>query len=579
MIDGFGLLNSNVPAAPEKVSGQRSPEVKSVGNKKEFASELNSTMSSPQGSDRAASEDKNVLSPVRSKMGLSSKAKNNNEAMEIFLKQMQSEFGISPEEVLEAFSSLSLEELASSPESSAKQVIAALNLEPNEANKALKMYNEMLAAAMIAGGAATLSKAAPEVNIHVMDPKEEQLLKLKGALDNMSDKFFNTGAYAPSKAVNTEEPALETAQSPKANVVLPEDAPSESANREGAPLSDLLPQESSSNLNRMANQSVDKQAVDQVLTQKEKSTATITSALPAENAPMLLPDNVASSAQAAAQPPASALPTVKTKTIQLQNIDDVVTEISDDGVAGLDNPGAEKTLNTNGITGMGATSGANSTQNQMNSSLEDSEKDKNGDRQIVESDLSRGLAKSGHKDLFILNGPKPTAADMQANVKEIISQAQFLASKGGGEMKISLNPEGMGEVKLRVKSVEGQINIEMVTSSSEAKKLLERGLNDLKDNLAAHKVNFDSIRIESGKEISHHMEQPHKDFDRNYQERFLGDFRERNNNSRREMVEFGAPFVPTSQTRDPAANMVYGSGARRNRSAYNGQSRRLDLVA
>ena len=57
---------------------------------------------------------------------------------------------------------------------------------------------------------------------------------------------------------------------------------------------------------------------------------------------------------------------------------------------------------------------------------------------------------------------------------------------GGGEMKIQMNPEGLGEVNLKVLVEDGNVNIEMIADNKDAKKLMEKGLLDLKANLAQH---------------------------------------------------------------------------------------------
>src|SRR5262249_40953314 len=149
--------------------------------------------------------------------------------------------------------------------------------------------------------------------------------------------------------------------------------------------------------------------------------------------------------------------------------------------------------------------------------------------------------------------------------------AQFLAKKGGGEMKVSLNPEGLGEVNLRVRMQNGQVNVEMVASNDEAKKSLERGLADLKQALATHKINLESVRIDSPKDASSNFSQQRHDLERGFQQRFLNDFQERNGSARREMFEYPGPSVPSNQRRDQAANYV----AAKKRDS----SRRLDLVA
>ncbi|MCB0351675.1 MAG: hypothetical protein KDD38_10860, partial [Bdellovibrionales bacterium] len=112
-------------------------------------------------------------------------------------------------------------------------------------------------------------------------------------------------------------------------------------------------------------------------------------------------------------------------------------------------------------------------------------------------------------------------------------------------------------------------------SSNEAKKILESGLSELKENLAAHKLHLDTIRIDSNKDISQHMDQQQKDMDHGFQQKFLNDFHDRNSNFRREMYEFGAPSVPRSQVRDSGDAAQYDPSRKRRPD----ESRRLDLVA
>jgi hypothetical protein len=79
--------------------------------------------------------------------------------------------------------------------------------------------------------------------------------------------------------------------------------------------------------------------------------------------------------------------------------------------------------------------------------------------------------------------------------------------------------------------------------------------------------------VESSKDISNQLANQQQDMDQGFQQKFLNDFKERNQGWKREMFEFGAPSVPKSQTRDEAANAMYASAKKRD------ASRRLDLVA
>ncbi len=96
--------------------------------------------------------------------------------------------------------------------------------------------------------------------------------------------------------------------------------------------------------------------------------------------------------------------------------------------------------------------------------------------------------------------PKGTTTSMDKgeidqNIKSIIDQAQFLVTKGGGEMNVKMTPEGMGEVHLKVMLENGQVNVEVNSQDKSIKKLIEESLGDLRTQLNAHHLQFDQIKV------------------------------------------------------------------------------------
>jgi len=83
----------------------------------------------------------------------------------------------------------------------------------------------------------------------------------------------------------------------------------------------------------------------------------------------------------------------------------------------------------------------------------------------------------------------------EENVQEVMRQAQFLATKGGGEMTVKMSPDGMGEIQLKVLMNDGRLNIEMQTQDKSVKKLIEDSLTELKSGLAAQQLSVDHVRI------------------------------------------------------------------------------------
>ncbi|MGZ3689959.1 MAG: flagellar hook-length control protein FliK [Pseudobdellovibrio sp.] len=88
-------------------------------------------------------------------------------------------------------------------------------------------------------------------------------------------------------------------------------------------------------------------------------------------------------------------------------------------------------------------------------------------------------------------------AHREANINEIMSKAQYLVHKGGGEVSVKMSPEGMGEVHLKVQLLDGKLNVEMQTADKNVKKLIEESLSDLKSGLAAHRLSLEHVKIDT----------------------------------------------------------------------------------
>jgi flagellar hook-length control protein FliK len=85
----------------------------------------------------------------------------------------------------------------------------------------------------------------------------------------------------------------------------------------------------------------------------------------------------------------------------------------------------------------------------------------------------------------------------EANINDVMNQAQYLVKKGGGEVTVKMSPEGMGEVHLKVMLQDGKLNIEMQTQDKNVKKLIEESLSDLKSGLAAHRLSLEHVKVDT----------------------------------------------------------------------------------
>ncbi len=83
----------------------------------------------------------------------------------------------------------------------------------------------------------------------------------------------------------------------------------------------------------------------------------------------------------------------------------------------------------------------------------------------------------------------------EANINEIMNKAQYLVTKGGGEVTVRMSPEGLGELQLKVIFQDGKLNVEMQTQNKDIKKLVEESLTELKSGLAAHRLSLEHVKI------------------------------------------------------------------------------------
>ena len=94
-----------------------------------------------------------------------------------------------------------------------------------------------------------------------------------------------------------------------------------------------------------------------------------------------------------------------------------------------------------------------------------------------------------------INKPDRTADADAANLKEILNQAQYLVTQGGGEVSVKMTPEGMGEVQLKIMMENGKMNLEMNTHDKNVQKLIQDSLSDLKSSLAAHQISVEHVTL------------------------------------------------------------------------------------
>lgn len=435
-------------------------------------------------------------------------------AMQSFMKRMKDELGVEPSRVLKAFSELSVEELTRPPEENVDKIIQSLGLAPEQQLVAKQIFNDMLKHTASQSMADYLKTSGRDLSLNVLTAKEIKQQQLSRNIDDMNSKFFVKNQ--PVQPMQDDDSA--------AMMATPSVMPNMEATRV-APNSNPA----------MAN----------VMNEMQPVSAQESSHIQAQ-----LKDLLAQNAQPQATKPAMDLSTSAMTSSKSANATESMMPMSllgkDDADAGEEN-----------FSGEGQAS----------------------DLQSLMGQQSQTMAPLDKKDISFAATLDPQAAQQadSANVKELINQAQFLARRGGGEMKIKLNPEGLGEVSMNVALHEGQLHVQMVTDSNEAKKLIERGLGELKATLAAHQLNVEQIKVDSTQtSLEKQMAQYQEDSQRQSARQFMEQFRQDNSGWKRNFYDINPARSYRSQREEAASPSVpvQAMSDRRNAS-----SKRLNLVA
>jgi flagellar hook-length control protein FliK len=190
-----------------------------------------------------------------------------------------------------------------------------------------------------------------------------------------------------------------------------------------------------------------------------------------------------------------------------------------------------------------------------------------------------GAAGAGHSVLVADANQNQNAANMQA----IVKQAQYMLKKGGGEAIVQMNPEGLGQVHIKVMLDNGKVNLEMKTQNPQTKSILESGMDDLRTALGVHKFAIDHVKVDVSTNMANSNDHGRgqegfkPDLNREQARNFFNQFHDDNRGQRDLFYETAAAKAyPQQKAFQPlTAAPVQQSSLRANGAA----SGRLDLVA
>lgn len=533
-------------------------------------------------------------------------------AMQGFLRKMEEDVGVDAGQIVAAFSQLSAKDLAAPPEASIEKVVDQMELDGSERGRALELFRNLLQQTSPSNIGEYLRGNDRQVSLEVISADEARKKALNASLDRMSQAFFvdnqmvredqeaksddMTGIMEEQKGVASE---FDSRISAAASLPPSNGSISASSNEsrqilphgfDSSPGGELFKiQSNASGASSRGFEALGRgnQSFEAIANETDRLKSEVPAAGQSElgaNSDRLSDAEIMPIRnETSAYSPSVEVDQTMAFPVSLSGIGQEESQEeffdSQDLESILDQAdtrftGPEWGSRRSEKSELPAHSGSQA----RVESHKEGKREFQGDQQL--SDQMSGLVNSPKNEgakgnEFLVQMPKMSSAQESSNVRDVVDQAQVLVKNGGGEMKIKLNPEGVGEVTLKVMSDGGRVNIEMIASNANTKKLLENGLADLRETFSSHRINVDQIKIGSPDSLSRHMDQNMQDQNQSHVRQFLEEFRQNNQNWRQGFVDMPAMKNYRSQAQDDRSDQSILSM----RSKPRNGNRRLDLVA
>ena len=185
----------------------------------------------------------------------------------------------------------------------------------------------------------------------------------------------------------------------------------------------------------------------------------------------------------------------------------------------------------------------------------------------------------------ILNGHVTQGAMGQSRLStdaltSMSSSIRNMNAQGGGEMRIRLKPENLGELHVRVMTNGKDVGLQIQASDEQAKKIIEESMSHLKDNLASQSLTLSQVDVsvtqpsDRGEANANHQGQSGRGLadqtmHGNSQQQSQGQGREASGSE-----DTGRPFI-----RNAALSQRAAAGGAGSRSMNASASGRVDLMA
>lgn len=508
------------------------------------------------------------------------------QAMQKFVVQMQDELGVPPEKLLEAFANLDAEQLMAPPEEAMSSFMDGLSLTPVQEERAADLYQEMVRTTGEASLNEKFLSMEAGTNFEVLSPRDRALRDLNQSLSQLNDTFFMNSSASPMKAQmaaeNMDAQLVRLAQA-KSN---PQEA--QEQNSKGLAFSALMMGSAGGAAGLMqagASEGIPSGSGHAQMAGLDAGAEGDMNLLGLDSGDSVINinslslgdgQNGSSDSDFANEflgQDASSLDAGREKMARMNNSPNQ-TDFAAQMAAERSKAGGEAARSG---PSEGEAAKGSSTSMGLDSTLSAAVPAAGQTQPLMAGAASAGPA------AMIINGPQPTAQDEAENVRELIKQAQVMLKKGGGEMKLEMRPEGMGQVHLKVNVENGQVHVQMLTENDATKKLIESGLNDLRSHLTAQKLQVESLSVDLGREIQkqmeHNQQEANREQARQFAQDFMGSFREDRQGFRQGVAESsGLRSYGRAQNR-PSIEPDSVSSLRSASAHRAGESRRLNVVA
>ncbi len=432
------------------------------------------------------------------------------QAIQEFMDSFESEFKIPPTRLVEAMATLDDSELTKSPEATVDAVVDQLGLDSDQEDKARAMYAGLLVQLSLTQQAKMPQIAEASVSGFSQQNMQARMTTafdkqgaLRASVDKINDKFW---------------------MKPDQNA-MPMDAQGMGSSLEGMMVDENLFVDAGLEGDFENSFPHEPQVPQAAMPKMEDLPPHLKGQMKESLAPGLLAALAARNAQAAQAAAGATKPEVAAEA----SADDLMQEFSKaikaPGVEGkapqLNQPG--QSVNAMLKNGQEFMQQQNS-QGQFSDAQQDSFGEGGNSKEVTKDKLTvkagefksvmgleglhghaikaEALGLEGAIPLAAAAGTPATPGESDAAVKQLMSQAQYLIKKGGGEVKVEMTPEGMGTIHLKVMMQDGKVNLHMNADSAEAKKTIESSLAELKTSLAAQKLSVENVKIDVVSNVS-----------------------------------------------------------------------------